>query len=78
MDLQTLGVFLLSAFGITISNLIGYQLLQKHELGYLAIFDNSLELIATIIIASILLDEKLTYNKLLAIPILLLGMYVAE
>ena len=40
MDLQTLGVFLLSAFGITISNLIGYQLLQKHELGYLAIFDN--------------------------------------
>ena len=76
MDLQTLGIFLLSAFGITISNIIGYQLLQKHQLGYLVVLDNGIELVTTIIIASILLGEKLTYNKLLAIPILLLGMYI--
>ena len=74
----TLLAFLASSLCITILTVIGYNLIRSEKLSYLIIIRTGIAIIVTIITSAIFLDEKITKSKLLSIPFLLTGMYLAQ
>ena len=75
---KTLLAFLAASACIVISSIIGYELIRKQKLNYLIIVSTGIGIIATMVGSHLFLDEKITTHKLLAIPILLLGVYLAR
>jgi len=75
---KTLLAFLAASICIVISTIIGYELIRKQKLSYLIIVSTGIGIIATMIGSHLFLGEKITTHKLLAIPILLLGVYLAR
>ena len=75
---KTLAAFIGASLCITISTVIGYELLRTQKLSYLILISTGVGIIATMIAASIFLDEKITFNKMLAVPVLLFGVYLAS
>jgi len=74
----TLLAFLGASLCITISTVIGYNLIRSEKLSYLIIVSTGVGVIATIIASAIFLGEKITKLKLLSIPFLLTGVYLAQ
>ena len=75
---KTLAAFIGASLCITISAVIGYNLLRTQKLSYLILVSTGVGLIATIAASSVFLGEKITLNKILAIPFLLFGVYLAS
>ena len=75
---KTLLAFLAASVCIVISSIIGYKLIRKQKLSYLIIVTTGIGIIATMIGSHLFLGEKITTHKLLAIPILLVGVYLAQ
>jgi len=75
---KTLLAFLAASVCIVFSNIIGYELIRKQKLSYLIIVSTGIGIIATMVGSHLFLGEKITVHKLLAIPILLLGVYLAR
>ncbi len=74
----TLLAFLAASLCITISTVIGYNLIRSEKLSYLIIVSTGVGVIATIIASAIFLGEKITKLKLLSIPFLIAGVYLAQ
>ena len=74
----TLLAFLAASLCITISTIIGYHLIRSEKLSYLIIVSTGVGVIATIIASAIFLGEKITKLKLLSIPFLIAGVYLAQ
>ena len=74
----TLLAFLAASLCITISTVIGYNLIRSEKLSYLIIIKTGVAVIATIITSTIFLDDKITKSKLLSIPFLITGVYLAQ
>ena len=74
----TLLAFLTASLCITISTVIGYNLIRSEKLSYLTIIRTGVAVIATIITSAIFLDDKITKSKLLSIPFLITGVYLAQ
>jgi drug/metabolite transporter (DMT)-like permease len=74
----TLLAFLGASACIVISTVIGYELIRKQKLSYLIIVSTGIGVVATMIASYLFLDEKITIHKLISIPILLLGVYLAH
>ena len=70
--------FLAASLCITISTVIGYNLIRSEKLSYLIIIKTGVAVIATIITSTIFLDDKITKSKLLSIPFLITGVYLAQ
>lgn len=75
---KTLLAFLAASICIVISTIIGYELIRKQKLSYLIIVTTGIGIIATMIGSHLFLGEKITTHKLLAIPVLLVGVYLAH
>ena len=74
----TLLAFLAASACIVISTVIGYELIRKQKLSYLIIVSTGIGVVATMIASHMFLGDKLTTHKLIAIPVLLLGVYLAH
>jgi len=74
----TLLAFLAASLCITISTVIGYNLIRTEKLSYLIIVSTGVGVVATIIASAIFLGEKITKFKLLSIPFLITGVYLAR
>ena len=74
----TLLAFLAASLCITISTVIGYNLLRAEKLSYLIIVSTGVGVIATMFTSALFLGEKITKTKLLSIPFLLTGVYLAQ
>ena len=74
----TLLAFLAASACIVSSTVIGYELIRKQKLSYLIIVSTGIGVVATMIASHLFLDEKITIHKLISIPILLLGVYLAH
>jgi|APSaa5957512493_1039668.scaffolds.fasta_scaffold250922_1 multidrug transporter EmrE-like cation transporter len=74
----TLLAFLAASLCITISTVIGYNLLRAEKLSYLIIVSTGVGVIATMFASALFLGEKITKTKLLSIPFLLTGVYLAQ
>jgi len=74
----TLLAFLAASLCITISTVIGYNLLRAEKLSYLVIVSTGVGVIATMFASSLFLGDTITGTKLLAIPFLLAGVYLAH
>ena len=76
------GTTLLAFFGasacIVISSVIGYELIRTQKLSYLIIVSTGIGVIATIATSHMFLGEQITIHKILSIPVLLLGIYLAN
>ena len=70
--------FLAASLCITISTVIGYNLIRSEKLSYLIIIRTGIAIIVTIITSAIFLGEKITKSKLLSIPFLITGVYLAQ
>jgi len=74
----TLLAFLVASLCITISTVIGYNLIRSENLSYLVIVKTGIAIIATIITSAIFLEDGITKSKILSIPFLLAGIYLAQ
>jgi len=74
----TLLAFLAASACIVISSVIGYELIRKQKLSNLIIVSTGIGVVATMIASHMFLGDKLTTHKLIAIPVLLLGVYLAH
>ena len=74
----TLLAFLGASLCITISTVIGYNLIRSEKLSYLVIVSTGVGVVATMIGSAIFLGDKITKTKLLAIPFLITGVYLAH
>ena len=74
----TLLAFLAASLCITISTVIGYNLLRAEKLSYLIIVSTGVGVIATMFTSALFLGEKITKTQLLSIPFLLTGVYLAQ
>ena len=74
----TLLAFLAASACIVISTVIGYELIRKQKLSYLIIVSTGIGVVATMIASHMFLGDKLTTHKLIAIPVLLFGVYLAH
>lgn len=74
----TLLAFLAASLCITISTVIGYNLLRAEKLSYLIIVSTGVGVIATMFASALFLGEKITKTQLLSIPFLLTGVYLAQ
>ena len=74
----TLLAFLAASLCITISTVIGYNLIRTEKLSYLIIVSTGVGVVATMIASAIFLGEKITKLKILSIPFLIAGVYLAH
>ncbi len=74
----TLLAFLAASACIVISSIIGYELIRSQKLSYLIIVSTGIGVIATMIASYLFLGDQLTIHKMLSIPVLLLGVYLAN
>jgi uncharacterized membrane protein len=74
----TLWAFLGASAAITISTIIGYNLIRTEKLSYLIIVSTGIGVVATMVASWLFLGDKLTTEKLLSIPFLLAGVYLAH
>ena len=74
----TLLAFLGASACIVISSVIGYELIRTQKLSYLIIVSTGIGVIATIATSHLFLGEQITIRKIVSIPILLLGIYLAN
>jgi len=74
----TLLAFLAASACIVISSVIGYELIRSQKLSYLIIVSTGIGVIATMIASHLFLGDQLTIHKMLSIPVLLLGVYLAN
>ena len=74
----TLLAFLAASACIVISTVIGYELIRKQKLSNLIIVSTGIGVVATMIASHMFLGDKLTTHKLIAIPVLLFGVYLAH
>ena len=76
------GTVLLSFIGASICTLgaalIGYNLVRSQKLSYLIIVSTGVGIIATMFASHMFLGDKITKTKLLSIPFLLTGVYLAR
>ena len=70
--------FLAASACIVISTIIGYTLIRSQKLSYLIIVSTGIGVIATIATSHMFLGEQITIHKILSIPVLLLGIYLAN
>ena len=70
--------FIISSILVTISIVMGYKLLKTQDLGYLVLVETGISIIATMIASHLFLGEKITNKKIIAIPFLLIGVYLAQ
>jgi len=75
---KTLLVLLVSSICITISTVIGFNLLRSEKLSYLVLVGTGIEIITLMVVSAMVLGEKITMHKILAIPFLLVGIYLAQ
>ena len=75
---NTLLAFMAASLCITISTVIGYNLLRAEKLSYLIIVSTGVGVIATMFASALFLGEKITKTQLLSIPFLLTGVYLAQ
>ena len=74
----TLLAFLAASACIVISSVIGYELIRKQKLSNLIIISTGIGVVATMIASHLFLGDKITTHKLISIPVLLLGVYLAH
>ena len=74
----TLLAFVVAAACVTISSVIASKLIRTEKLSYLVIVSTGVGVIATIVSSAIFLGDKITKTKLLSIPFLLTGVYLAR
>ena len=74
----TLLAFLAASACIVISSVIGYELIRTQKLSYLIIVSTGIGVIATMIASHLFLGDQITTHKMLSIPVLLLGVYLAN
>ena len=74
----TLLAFLGASACIVISTIIGYTLIRSQKLSYLIIVSTGIGVIATMVASHLFLGDKITTNKMLSIPVLLFGVYLAN
>jgi len=74
----TLLAFLAASACIVISTIIGYTLIRSQKLSYLIIVSTGIGVIATMVASHIFLGDKITTHKMLSIPVLLFGVYLAN
>ena len=74
----TLLAFIAASLCITISTVIGYNLIRSEKLSYLIIVSTGVGVIATMIASSLFLGDKITKSKILSLPFLLIGVYLAH
>ena len=70
--------FLAASACIVISTIIGYTLIRSQKLSYLIIVSTGIGVIATMVASHLFLGDKITTHKMLSIPVLLLGVYLAN
>ena len=75
---KTLLAFLGTSASIVLTSIIGYYLLRSQKLSSLILIHTGVDVIVTIILAYILLGDEITKTKLLSIPFLLTGVYLAQ
>jgi len=75
---STLLIFLVFSFNVAIFKIIEYNLLRSEKLSDLILISTSIGIISTIIISALFLEDKISKSKLLAIPFLLTGAYLAH
>ena len=74
----TLLAFLAASACIVISSVIGYELIRTQKLSYLIIVSTGIGVIATMITSHLFLGDQITIHKMFSIPVLLLGIYLAN
>lgn len=74
----TLLAFLAASACIVISSIIGYELIRSQKLSYLIIVSTGIGVIATMAASHLFLGDQITMHKMLSIPVLLLGVYLAN
>ena len=74
----TLLAFLAASACIVISSVIGYELIRTQKLSYLIIVSTGIGVIATMAASHLFLGDQITMHKMLSIPVLLLGVYLAN
>ena len=74
----TLLAFLGASACIVISTIIGYTLIRSQKLSYLILISTGIGVIATMIASHLFLGDKITTHKILSIPVLLFGVYLAN
>jgi multidrug transporter EmrE-like cation transporter len=74
----TLLAFVAAAACVTISSVIALNLIRTEKLSYLVIVSTGVGIIATIASSAIFLGDEITKTKLLSIPFLLTGVYLAR
>ena len=74
----TLLAFLAASTCIIISSVIGYELIRTQKLSYLIIVSTGIGVVATMIASHLFLGGQITMHKMLSIPVLLLGVYLAN
>lgn len=75
---RTLLAFLAASACIVISSVIGYELIRTQKLSYLIIVSTGIGVVATMIASHLFLGDQITMHKMLSIPVLLLGVYLAN
>ena len=74
LDWKTILIFLIPGIYIRFRSFFN-QLLSTHKLSHLSIVDYAFGLLTTAILSGFLVGKPISYNKIIAIPLLLLGTY---
>jgi len=67
-----------TSLAITIVSVIGYTLLRTQRLSYLVVVSTGIGIVATTVAATMFLGDTMTIKKAAALPVLLLGVYLAQ
>ncbi len=75
---KTLGAFLVTSASIVLASIIGYKLLVTQKLSSLILIHTGVDIIVTMFLAYLFLDDNITPTKLLSVLFLSIGVYLAQ
>lgn len=69
-------IIILISFLITLNSILGLKLLESYSLGDLVITTTVVEIFVAMIFDYLYYGKSFTFNKLVSIPVLILGLYI--
>ena len=69
-------IIILISFLVTFNSILGLKILEKYKLGDLIITTTVVEILIAMAFDYIYYNEPFTFNKIISIPILIVGLYI--
>ena len=78
ISIKDRGLFVIFSIAIAGRVVVGRRLLKYNDMSYLGIMNTGIDVLVTVVVGVLFLNEKLTASKIVGLAVILLGTYIVN